>query len=85
MSTDLSPSNEQFIENALASGAFGSRDELLDAAVELLRERREEIRRMIQAGVEELDRGEGIPAEQVFAELEKKAAKIVREARGKKK
>ncbi len=42
-----------------------------------LEERRDEIRRMVQAGVEQLDRGEAISEEEVFAELEREAAEIV--------
>jgi len=41
MSTDLSPSNEQYIEDAVARGVFESREQALDAAVELLKIRQE--------------------------------------------
>lgn len=83
MSTDLSPTTEQFIEDAIARGTFANRGELLEEAVELLK-RREHLRKLIQEGIDELDRGEGIPAEEVFARLEAKADEMVRNASRKK-
>jgi Arc/MetJ-type ribon-helix-helix transcriptional regulator len=41
MSTDLSPGNERYIEDAIARGVFESREQALDAAVELLKRRQE--------------------------------------------
>jgi Arc/MetJ-type ribon-helix-helix transcriptional regulator len=43
MSANLSPSNERYIEDAVARGVFESRERALDAAVELLRHRQEEV------------------------------------------
>ncbi|MBA4015657.1 MAG: hypothetical protein C0483_00570 [Pirellula sp.] len=39
--SSLSPQNEQFVEQALARGLFASREELVDAAVEELRIKRD--------------------------------------------
>ena len=56
MSTDLSPENEKFIEAKVAQGAYGSREEALDAGVEMLRkhgqlvDRLTESRRQLDAG-----------------------------------
>jgi len=60
MSTGTSPENEQFIQDAVVRGAFESREQVLDAAVGMLRER-EEVIREVSKGVEELERGEGRP------------------------
>jgi Arc/MetJ-type ribon-helix-helix transcriptional regulator len=60
MSSPLSPENEQFLEQAVAVGMYHDRDEALDRAVELLR-RREQLIRDVNMGVEQLERGEGIP------------------------
>lgn len=38
----------------------------------------EEVRRKIQVGLDELDRGEGIPGDQVMAELKQKSATLRR-------
>jgi len=60
MSTDLPPENEGYVQQIVAEGLFPSRGEALDAAVELLR-RREETRRAVQAGIDEIERGEVVP------------------------
>lgn len=59
MSTDLSPSNEQFIDQMVARGDFHDRAQALDQAVELLR-RRQELLEHIDEGTKQLRRGEGI-------------------------
>jgi Arc/MetJ-type ribon-helix-helix transcriptional regulator len=59
MSTDLSPQNEQFIEQVLTRGVFHNRTEALDEAVELLR-RRQELLDHIDEGTRQLRNGEGI-------------------------
>jgi predicted transcriptional regulator len=78
----MSSANEHFIQEELAAGTYSDREQLIDEAVDLLRRRRE-LKRMIAEGVAELDRGEGIPEEEVFAELEAMADEIVREAQEK--
>ena len=60
MSTNLSPENEQFLEHAVSVGAYHDRGEALDRAVELLR-RRDELIRDVNEGIEQLERGEGVP------------------------
>lgn len=59
MSADLSPQNEQFIEQVVARGAFHDRTQALDQAVELLR-RRQELLDHIDEGTRQLRSGEGI-------------------------
>ena len=60
MNSNLSPENEQFLEQAVSVGMFHNRDEALDRAVELLR-RREQLLRDVNKGIEQLERGEGTP------------------------
>jgi Arc/MetJ-type ribon-helix-helix transcriptional regulator len=60
MSSQLSPENEQFLEQAVAVGMFHDRDEAIDRAVGLLR-RREQLIRDVNKGIEQLERGEGVP------------------------
>ncbi len=60
MSSNLSPENEQFLDRIVSVGMFHNRDEALDRAVELLR-RREELIREVNKGIEQLERGEGMP------------------------
>jgi Arc/MetJ-type ribon-helix-helix transcriptional regulator len=59
MSIDLSPRNEQFIEQVVARGDFHDRAQALDQAVELLR-RRQELLDHIDEGTKQLRKGEGI-------------------------
>jgi Arc/MetJ-type ribon-helix-helix transcriptional regulator len=59
MSIDLSPQNEQFIEQVVARGAFHDRTQALDQAVDLLR-RRQELLDHIDEGTRQLRSGEGI-------------------------
>jgi Arc/MetJ-type ribon-helix-helix transcriptional regulator len=60
VSSNLSPENEQFLERAVSVGMYHDRDEALDRAVELLR-RREQLIRDVNVGIEQLERGEGVP------------------------
>jgi len=60
MATNLSPENEQFIQNAIAAGLYHDRGEVLDRAIELLK-RREKLIRDVNLGIEQLERGEGVP------------------------
>ena len=60
MATDLSPENEQYIQTAIASGLYHDRGEALDRAVELLK-KREQLIRDVNLGIEQLERGEGVP------------------------
>jgi Arc/MetJ-type ribon-helix-helix transcriptional regulator len=76
---DLSPENRAYLESAIAAGTYPSAIAAMDEAVILLR-RRDEVRRKLQAAVEQADRGELIPAEQVFSRLEQQALAIQRQA-----
>ena len=76
MTIQLNPEQEQRIEEALRSGAYRSRDEVIDRALEVLHEQDEWLtanRRCVDAkirnGIEELERGEGIPEEELDAHL----------------
>jgi antitoxin ParD1/3/4 len=62
MSTQLSPENERYLQNVVSSGIFHDRGEALDRAVELLKNR-ELLIRDVNLGIEQLERGEGIPFE----------------------
>ena len=55
----LSPENESFVQDALQHGIFRSRDELVNEAVGLLK-KREKLRDDVNAGISQLERGEGI-------------------------
>ena len=60
MNSDMSPDSEQFIQHVVSVGAYPTRGEALDKAVELLK-RREQLVTDVNAGIEQLERGEGEP------------------------
>lgn len=71
MNIQISADNEKLIEGALSTGAYQSADQIFSEALELFR-RREELRNAVNAGIDQLDQGQGIPAEEVFARLEQR-------------
>lgn len=63
MTTDIPIECQPFVRDAVASGKYRSEGELVSAALQLLEkhERRlDALRSDIQAGLDELDRGDGI-------------------------
>jgi antitoxin ParD1/3/4 len=73
----LTPELEQLVKDKVNSGRYHSVSEVMGEALRLLDERdriREqrlaELKAKIQVGIEELERGEGIDGEEVFAEIE---------------
>jgi Arc/MetJ-type ribon-helix-helix transcriptional regulator len=78
MTIQLKPEQEIRIAEALRSGAYRSPDEVIDRALEILHERdqwlienRQALAAKIRRGMEELDRGEGIPEDKLDAHLRK--------------
>lgn len=64
MPQSLPPELQQFVEQELASGRYQTREDVICDALRLLRERKlHELRREIDAGLQQLDRGEGIELE----------------------
>ncbi len=78
MNVSLTPELETLVHDKVESGLYTSASEVVREALRLLRERDQiqqqrlaELRREVAVGLEQLDRGERIPGEQVFAELRK--------------
>jgi antitoxin ParD1/3/4 len=76
MNVSLTPELERRIVEKVESGLYTSASEvvreslrLLFAAEELKEQRRERLRADIRLGLEQLDRGQGIPGEQVPADV----------------
>ena len=59
MSVDLSPTNEQFLDEAVKEGRYAHRKDALNEAVDLLR-KRDQLIRDVNEGIRELRNGEGI-------------------------
>ena len=76
MAQQLSPEQESFVSEALRSGAYQSPNEVIDRALETLHQQDEwltvnshAIDAKIHRGMEELERGEGIPEDELDAYL----------------
>jgi antitoxin ParD1/3/4 len=59
----------------VASGVFRTADEAVEEGVRLLMSR-QQLRAEIQQGIDELNAGLGIPAENVFAELRQRSTNL---------
>ncbi|MEA5601216.1 type II toxin-antitoxin system ParD family antitoxin [Nostoc sp. UHCC 0252] len=77
MNISLTPELEQLVKDKVSSGKYHSISEVMGEALRLLEERDRirdqrlaELKAKIQVGIEELERGEGIDGEEVFAEIE---------------
>ncbi|MCP3959872.1 MAG: type II toxin-antitoxin system ParD family antitoxin [bacterium] len=86
LNVSLTPKLSDFVAATVASGRYLSASEVVREGLRLLEEREvmrqtglEEARQKIAAGLASLDRGEGIPGEQVFAEIESRLARLEQE------
>ena len=80
MEIDLPNDAAQFIEGLVASGEYQSADEAVADGVRLLMSR-QQLRAEIQKGIDELDAGQGIEGEKVFAELRERSTNLTNQAR----
>ena len=83
MNVSLTPELEKLVERKVQSGRYQSASEVVREGLRLLEDqdrlrevRLEEVRRKVQAGIDELDRGEGIDGETVLAELKHRSATL---------
>jgi len=88
MIIELKPEDEQLIQERLQSGAFASVEDVIHRALKSLeadefwlKEGKESIHEKISRGIAQLDRGEGISAEESHAEFEKKRAAWIEQHR----
>jgi antitoxin ParD1/3/4 len=80
MNVSLTPELEKLVDEKVKSGMYTSASEVVREGLRLLHEQ-EELRRIkyetlkrdIKEGIDELEKGQGIPATKVFAEMTKKA------------
>jgi antitoxin ParD1/3/4 len=76
MNVSLTPELERFIGSLVESGRYRSASEVVRAAVRLLEDRERErevkleaLRTAVGQGLEELERGDAVPGDQVFDEI----------------
>lgn len=76
MNVSLTPELEEFIAREVESGRYRSASEAVRASIRLLQEETQEremklefLRKAVRVGIEEIDRGQGLSGEAVFAEI----------------
>jgi len=77
MSLEIPSEIEEMVQSIFRSGEYQSESEVIREALGLLR-RRDLMRRDINEGIAEIDRGQRIGADEVFQELEKKSAQLAK-------
>ena len=68
MAIEITPELASTVQSIYAGGQYASEGEVLATALQLLQQR-DQLRRDLQMGIDELDRGERLDADQVFSEL----------------
>ncbi len=92
MNISLTRELESFVNKEVKSGLYQSASEVIRAGLRRLKEEKErglpftvssleELEEKLSEGVEQLNRGEGLPGEAVFAELRKRSAEARRAKR----
>lgn len=75
MSIEITPEVECLVHGIFASGHFASEAEVLTVAVRLLHDR-QQLRSDLEQGRRELDSGQRVAADEVFAELRARAMEL---------
>jgi Arc/MetJ-type ribon-helix-helix transcriptional regulator len=83
MTLQLSSEQETRVAEALRSGGYQTPDDVIDRALQVLHEQdqwlrtnRQSINARIQKGIAELERGEGIPEDELDSHLERLKAQV---------
>ena len=79
LNIELPADAAQFVEELVASGQYKSANEAVAEGVRLLMSR-QQLRADVQKGIDELDAGQGINGDVVFAELRERAKKLMESA-----
>ncbi len=82
MNVSLSPELERLIEQKVKSGMYNSASEVIRAGLRLMQEQDElrqirlrELQRDVKKGLDQIERGEVVEADEVFQELRERQAK----------
>ncbi len=88
MNVSLTPELEKLVEKKVKSGRYQSASEVVREGLRLLDDqdrlrelRLDTVRQQIKVGLDQLDRGEGIPGDEVLKRLQKKSAAAKRRSR----
>ena len=75
MNVDIPAELNQFVREMISTGSYRDESELLIDGLRLLKSR-DQLRRDVNAGIDQLEAGQGIDGEEVFARLEERARRI---------
>jgi Arc/MetJ-type ribon-helix-helix transcriptional regulator len=73
MQIQLTKEHEEWLRSQVAAGRFSTLEEAVAEAIDSLKTEDDDLARakpLVEEGVGELDRGQAIPAEEVFARIE---------------
>jgi antitoxin ParD1/3/4 len=87
MNVSLTPELEKFVQKEVSSGLYQTASEVIRAGLRRLKEDRlshnsanklsqEALEERLAQGIARLDRGEGVPADEIFKKLNKRIAKV---------
>ena len=83
MNVSLTVELEKLVENKVKTGRYQSASEVIREGLRLLDDQDqlheieiEEVRKKIRRGLDQLDRGDGIPVHQVISEIKKRSAEV---------
>lgn len=78
LNVSLTPELARFVDGQVQGGLYSTASEVVREGLRMLAEReqlreirREELRKKVQAGIDELDQGKGLDGDAVFDELER--------------
>ena len=83
ISVDLSPAQEKVVNDLVDAGRYRSKSEVLQEGVRLVQEREAQLEKLnaaLKVGLDELDAGLGVDADDVFDELEARFAAMTHAA-----
>jgi antitoxin ParD1/3/4 len=84
ISAELGDTLEKVVNDLVATGRYNSKSEVLREGVRLVQEREARFKRLeaeLQKGLDDIEAGRTIPAEQVFEELRARYTKMAQKRR----
>lgn len=88
MNVSLTPHLEKYVKEKVKSGLYNSSSEVVREALRLMGERDrlrdirlEELRKEIQVGIDQADRGQLTPGEEVFRQLRRRNEELKKKAK----
>ena len=76
ISVDLGKPLEEFVTKLVDEGRYGSKSEVLREGARLVQEREAYLTNLLAEPLKSLERGEGLPASEVFDTLRTRATKL---------